>query len=428
MKKVLIAIVIACIWLLEAHGVSYWGWSIYNIPDIVSTSWQVLRTADMSINWYPSLSAYQSWSSTQAVQTTFWFRINTWTTFSGMLLDIRLCSVWLCEGWTNTYVSTRYYYNAWSQKFHLEFNDEINTSPERIITVIFDSDSLPICYWLSSDCIVIFVISYVTDITWTRINTVRYYNYNDISTNNFWYSEIIDSVIINPSLTSLVDGAWWLITNWAYPNWYANNSGWILSFLYWWPDYSAPTYYVEDSGIILDYLSWLTIPSNRPFTTTAPLYYGSSWSTISSSWTTVWSGIFDECWTFEIGCYLEAIWNQITWFFDSLFPEISFSGNFNSCWSGTSSSWTYMQKIANMIAIINPIPPEEWEIVCTPFGSWAVHYQSLMWTGNFFTHYAPTWLPSYLYWDGRIFYDQTILDVIVIFVCIVLIFYQRKND
>jgi hypothetical protein len=83
--------------------------------------------------------------------------------------------------------------------------------------------------------------------------------------------------------------------------------------------------------------------------------------------------------------------------------------------------------LGNAIAVINPFPPAEWTVICTLTGSGVIDYQMLMGSWTFFTHYAPSWLPDYLYGDGRIYW-QTFIDIILIFVCIVLIFYHRKND
>lgn len=87
---------------------------------------------------------------------------------------------------------------------------------------------------------------------------------------------------------------------------------------------------------------------------------------------------FVDCSSYlDVWCYISWFWDWITdkisSFFDWLFPTINFSGWTNTCYvewenewfTGTGYAIGYLQKVANIFALVIPLPPEEWEQICT---------------------------------------------------------------
>ena len=91
---------------------------------------------------------------------------------------------------------------------------------------------------------------------------------------------------------------------------------------------------------------------------------------------------YENCWSIltNLKCYLSWIANRMKdWLislkdiiFSYLLPDISFTWNSNDCLSGSTSgfSWSiakisYFQKVANLFVLVIPIPPIEWQMICT---------------------------------------------------------------
>lgn len=429
MKKFLIAFSIFVVWTLWVDAVSY-NWSAtFSLPTATTSTGEQVLFPQYTPAWgsFPYLSAYSSGSWLQTFQSTFGFQVNSSTNFSGEILDISYCGIgggWCGSGWNEFY--QRFYYNSWARTFYTNFDSDTTTGSQLSYAWEFDSTELPNCIWLSSDCLVVFVTDFKVSILWAYVDAIHmfYYYKPDYS---YTLVETLDDVLIDPSFTQMTNTSS-LINNLG-----TTSSGWLKAFNYYKPVSSA---YIKNMDMMPSYLAYytgmtLSTGSVYPFTYSLPKFLNSQGWTI---WQLPWASgsIFDECNSFlDVWCYIGAIWNAIESFItDNLFPDISFSGDFNSCGSWSKSSGTYMQKLWNLIAIINPIPPQNNTVVCTPFWSGAIKYQGLIWSWwlNFFSVYWWWLTPSYLNWTGMIYGWQSVIDLVIIFVCFVLIFYHRKND
>ena len=164
------------------------------------------------------------------------------------------------------------------------------------------------------------------------------------------------------------------------------------------------------------------------------------WVNFSSTWSTYeypptgtgsgsWSIWFDysSCWAISISCYFWVFTNGILGYIWSFFPDVSWNSAFNSCASWSIDKSSYLQKFANIIAIINPYPPAEGTIVCSIFWQYTIGYQRLIPEKNFFEIYIP-WVMPALENDWRIIFWQSIPDIIVILSFAILILNRKQND
>lgn len=180
----------------------------------------------------------------------------------------------------------------------------------------------------------------------------------------------------------------------------------------------------------LQYVWWNTLPMH--------FWYSIQDNTYSTWWTDEpWSqtDYFEDCGSFlDVWCYVSGFFDwivdKITGFFDYLFPDISFNWSFNSCWTFDDSEaiWLF-QRFANIIAFINPFPPEETIEICTIYWPKTISYQVFIPDNNFFKEWIPWVLPEMEDIDLRMIYGQTPIDLIVILWMLSVILYQRsKHD
>lgn len=139
------------------------------------------------------------------------------------------------------------------------------------------------------------------------------------------------------------------------------------------------------------------------------------------------TSFLDDVWCYVVGFY-DSIVAKISDWIKSLFPDVSFSGSFDSCGSGStiSSSGTFMQRLWNVIAIVNPIPPDDGDVICILWWSWQIDYHAFIPEENFFEHYIP-WVVPELERSTRIVWDQTIFDIMIIMVMTLIIFYKKHD-
>lgn len=154
-----------------------------------------------------------------------------------------------------------------------------------------------------------------------------------------------------------------------------------------------------------------------------------SWSYVEAWWFIPTNLSFDysSCWVIWFSCYFWVFTNGILSYLSSFFPNVSWNSAFNSCASWSTGESSYLQKFANIIAIINPYPPAEGTIVCSIFWQYTIWYQRLIPEKNFFEIYIPWVMPS-LENDGRIIFWQSIPDIIVILSFAILILNRKQND
>lgn len=151
----------------------------------------------------------------------------------------------------------------------------------------------------------------------------------------------------------------------------------------------------------------------------------------TDTWSTIWECDLKLDFVWFFGCTINWLYNSVVdwikWLFNYFLPDISFSGQFDSCGSFSSGSTVSIsQRFANIIAIINFIPPEDWTTICTIYWPQEIHYWALWPEENFFEKYIPWQVPQ-LEIDPHIAFGQTIVDIITIFAFILLIFYKRHD-
>lgn len=152
--------------------------------------------------------------------------------------------------------------------------------------------------------------------------------------------------------------------------------------------------------------------------------FGSGSNGGSSTWSiTDWW--YTDCeWFTDIMCYVRGTIDGIT---NALFPEITFNGSFQSCdYQVQWSTGSYMQRFANIIAVVNPIPPSSGSTICMLWNTWTVTYQRIIPDENFFEHYVPWALPEIENIETKI-YGQSIFDIVTIFALVILIFYHKNS-
>jgi len=427
MKKFLIItffIVTSFLCIKEVWAVSY-NWSAtHSIPTFQSSTWSQIYFDSTT----PFYSFWKNVSWAYDYQNTFYLRSSSWFIFSWTIVETVNCNS--CTVWKDMFTN-KISYNSTLKTLYLEWYSwnynwwawipaNISNKTLRSTLILNDLHLWKSCSWLSSDCLIYLLFNYHTDSNWTYVDKTTLYEYFSWST-NLWITTIYDNLNVNPFYTTAWNNDQISLTSiWTYT--------WMTSTFIFIP--------IASSFLSSDYLQyWIdwTDPINKFNTLKWPQFYWSSWSVITIwwwSWSTQWSwSIFDVCTSFlDVWCYVKTIWDYVI---SSIFPEVSFSWEFNSCASWSTNSWSFMQKLWNVFAIINPIPPSNWTIVCTPFWTWVIQYQKLTAWWNFFTVYASgAWLPSILYSDWKVIFWQTILDLILIFVIIVLIFYKvnHQND
>lgn len=223
---------------------------------------------------------------------------------------------------------------------------------------------------------------------------------------NAWDLEnLMPFITSSPNSSTFYFNTLW---NWSRQVWFGDMTSNIVDI------WSGSTLPLE--SILSDFYTW---DPNVDYTMTGSTGGGSTWS-----------GIFDDCSALQIGCYIEKSYYAIRDWIGGFFPDISFSWEFNACgsWSTISSTGSYLQKFANVIAIVNPFPPEEWTNLCLlVVWSWVLDYQRLIPEENFFAHYIPGEVPM-LEGDGRVVYWQTVVDIFVIIVFTMIIFYSKHHD
>jgi len=249
--------------------------------------------------------------------------------------------------------------------------------------------------------------------------------YNDTS-NSSWAIATIFSHVYEPA-----------ISMWTYVDRFASAGS-----ISWLASVRIFHYRPIDTSMLLDSV-WQNEKLNLLFSWTWESFYFSNW--FGATWVynpedpgppTPPTDYYADCeWFTDFWCYIAGFWNFILWtisdFLDFLFPDISFSGNFDSCGSFSGSWWTLPigQRFWNIIAIINPFPPDDLQNICTLYWEKEIVYQSAIPDTNIFEQYIPGVAPELESVDLRFAFWQTPIDLIIIFGCMMVIFYHRsKHD
>ncbi len=445
-KNKSIILKIAIIWVLiyslvsDANALTYNGGSTYELPNIIWTWWEIVLYEN-SINssffvqdsW---LAYYQNfWNSIQYAW--LWcFKYNSSTT------SWYLWSIWRTNYYTDIHWLELYLSGASnSMNFIVYIKDELNWNTLSTWAIyVAKLPKNPTSPGLLNEWVVCFSPRFLESDGKLHIqySDISYYNTSSgwyiYSRTHYWAWQWTVWLSLGTNTQQ------WVFTNSVYSKTWQTNA--TASYRVY-DKYERECYsysscqkpvpnsdiYIRDFQVstgYTEYVSWYTLP----------MWFNSTWSLTTfenNTWTSnTWSEYYANCtWFTDFWCYIEGFGNfiywSISWFFDIFLPDISFTWSFDSCWTYNSNTGSIMQKFANVIAIINPIPIEDWLSVCTIWWSKTIEYSSLVPEETFFEKYIPWQMPEleismYMYWE------QTLWDLITIFVFITLIFYDRKHD
>ena len=422
----------------QSFAITYGGWINFSLPDIVNTG--VTLASTNIISEYETKS--QVIDSANTVYSYLWC----------VELENGMSGVTLMTFRNYSQASSGWPYGVWA---------EVNLKIDQIVSWTNSGKSIIYMewYWLYSDddfsrVAIAYVPSIHNSYLWDTTKWLFCFNPVIFKRNWWWVFDINDWLYIqNISYTYY---SW---PTWRYWFWQIDFSSlhfwlWAQIFkrvaaessppywvnytrleMYWNTSLNTKIWYQYDPLIstvsIFDFLSTLTWSN---IDQTIPQFLSmvsATWSSFNDWWgtgTTRDRFDYSECWVIEIWCYFDVFTNVIGVYLDSFFPDISWTWNFDSCASWSTDSGSTLQKFANVIAIINPYPPEEWTSICSIFGDYTIWYQRLFPEHNFFEVYAP-WVFPALEIDWRVFGGQSLPDIIVIIAMSILILHPRnKND
>lgn len=238
------------------------------------------------------------------------------------------------------------------------------------------------------------------------------------------------------------DEQYWLHMStvaWISPQYFGSWRIWF-NLGYYWFDWSNPYYSVKDTSdqrywLVSNYLGWFNTP-NQWVEESLVSYYGiTKFNDLTSGswWTGTTVDYYADCTNIvtDIWCYVKGSYNAIVWFFRSFVPSIAWSGSMEWCvGSGVVTQSGILAPLSDLISLLNPFPPPEWTIVCTLLWPSTIRYHVLVPEHNFWEVYWGNQVPEQLKTNMFVWFDQTILDVLIIFVFTVLTFtsLHKKND
>ena len=420
----------------QIFAITYGGWSTFSLPDIVNTWSTTLASTTFSTIYS---TKWEIVETTNALNAFLWC-VEIENSMSGVtLMTFRNYSQAL-SGWpfgiwaevnlkidkvtTGTYSWTSIIYMEW---FGLYSPDDVSFVPITRIPSIQNTYLGDISKWLFCFSPTIYLRNegsiysdglYIKDVK---------YSYYSWPTGKFWHWEISYSSLHGWDWLQIFDR----ITATASPPYW---SSYTRLELFGNSSYNTKIWYEANFSItydnIYDFLKNLTWSS---LDETIPQFLSmvsSTWSTFDFSewWWTAWDTFdYSSCWVIEIWCYWDVFTNALGAYIDLFHPDISWNWNFDSCASWSTDSGSTLQKFANVIAIINPYPPEEWTSICSIFGDYTIWYQRLFPENNFFEVYAP-WVFPALEIDWRVFGGQSLPDIIVIIAMSILILHPRNKN
>lgn len=434
-----IVVILACIaatnGIGKAFAISYdWNASFTAFPSIYLNSWTEIPPYNGGFHTWPF---YYSWSDTLFIaKSNLVVRLSyTWMTSSWYLWTIWQ---WPCDGYNNGWWTSLYFEYPDKIWVYIDRCDVWNTAPTRVYTwwlftlrTPFDSSWLnPLEYVITFTV----VTNWGTDIPWVSdwvyVKSYIWTAYNNFEGKQVW--AVYDFTDLNSwmwlkitwdlcSFCTYVPKVYRELYNNSYISYAPANTDfswqlWVLEFLHWLPPWENITYWLYD-------------------------FLWSSWTSISLTWTDIWTWEIDfykDCTSFlDIWCYVVWTVNKFAYWIWSLFIDLSFQGATDTCFSWSTSSWTYMQKLANLIAVVNPIPPWSWSVICTMFvwtdlwkmesvwWTWQVIYHRYIPEENIFAMAVP-WLVPILEQSTIVFAWQTIIDIMIIVMLVAAIIYQKK--
>lgn len=227
------------------------------------------------------------------------------------------------------------------------------------------------------------------------------------------------------------------------PTWHVNT--YSLSFSQWLESY----WFDSAIEVMKEVITWSWTDNNLLTPTSyydyfwAIWYYSWSWGT----WSTT-TDYFADCTSFlDVGCYVAWAYNGIvdkaatfrdsvfSWLLGLLDPfrvNISWNQPLDTCgvgigtWS-TSGSWVgVIQRMTNVLHVLNPMAPSEWSSICTLWWPWTVQYAMLIPEENFWKKYLHWQIDPRLESTGEIAEGINFIDLITIIAFAYYIFHGSQ--
>lgn len=378
----------------------------------------------------PVISDFSYTSITRILSYNFWFAVkHPYYSFSGNILNLQLSGGWPCNPfvqWCSQNVATVsvsrqplafqtgwVYHDQYRIKLYdgsVTYGSDGNAFDTLVFDdVLFDVPSNETCPGMSIDCVMIFLPAItmrnttIVGGTWIAYIDIIYYNTTDNKAQSFrrWFWNLSDNWLERDWKESFTA---WLIkqnvrddygqrissnvkTLWAGSSFSQAGGSWVVSAFNYRPVVAPAT----DDWFFREFLMGT---GNTTFDMTLAdwfnidgIYVDSS-TPISSGWNTG-SGYYQNC-GLNVGCYIKDSWNWIAESFNSLKTKfwsffdfsIVLQGGTNNCFSSgsTAYSWSvtsisYFQKVANLFSLVIPIPPAEWQPICTLDGLKTMQYR-----------------------------------------------------
>lgn len=457
MKKIILFLVIL-FWIYQnVDAITYGGWNSFYLPnmnfDISGSSYFITPKTSVDYNeaWIRDTNA-----NTKRIEMMSCFRY--WTNSTNWYIGIAWNDV---VSWNNNWVTyTLEVTDSWVALFdiirnptvaHPYFRDSFVQTANNLLAYI-----PPIPDWLNDDALVFCLrptFEYETLSSW-----YTYYLWTAVYM--YWFSGSTSSATFVPrnlrirSVNNFLE-YWrfniyqqpWQQQFWDYTASSVRNNYWKY-YVVWTPSVNNnPTTanplrafaYEQDFMWMTEYNFVTTLPEffNSSSTGTYTPYDPWTWTW----WTWTWEEVdyFVDCSSFlDVWCYVKWVYDSFYDKIQSLFPNINFAGSWSACpieeWMQTpiwySGSNTYIQAIADLMAIIAPIPPPEFTEVC------------LLWWGDVWdditamrTPYGATngIAPIKYEWFWKTEHhvnwtSMNIFDVLILFLCGMIIYFTIKKS
>lgn len=388
-------IIILAFWVWKTWALSYDWSSTFSIPQMYDNSGNILlqyKTTDRAGQYEPDW-IYSTWAY-DFFGVTACSKIDN-STSSGTLF---FQGKWQNIGsWPNEYLhGMEYEYSTWS------------TWDRNIYLTVWGAWTIKNNSWSWRDLVASWSWSmtsswlapndfvFCSQPFFTRYGPWIYMTYYTL----YWYSDSTGKFykqLTDYSDTGATNGELITTTNWDTPYFWIYWNKWPVNwstsiwdsnaeFFTWWYTGSAPWWKPNTPNYMVDFLANIWYSSDYiSYENSLPWWFwittwGTSWvSDIPVTGTgTTWTDYFADCGSFlDVGCYIQGFWNSIMatisdWF-ASLFPEVTWSWWYNTCFntwststgSNLTGSWiSYIQKLANFGMVIIPISPPDWTEYC----------------------------------------------------------------
>lgn len=384
----------------EVHAISYNGSPTYQIPDIGywSNVYYTYGSPTGSIQAFYSVDVDTNVKMYQHLAA---FKIPGWKSFSGEVVSFKYQQ---STSDTNAALAIFMQTGATVDTFWYKLLEQDTTL--LLTGTIMEVPHNNTCPWLSGDCVYFVIPVFIAKNTTIGGGLYIpqfefYYFYDSLRTtiNNrvkFNYLTYSNADPFTNFLTFFgynINESWRLLnyrnkvpTN-AAIQFSAAFSALAPTYQYW--TWNRTTASLTNDVIIRDFLQWHTWGTqltaywptwiNSSYWYSGSVFIGtiteSGWTTWSSTWTWFTTGWYDGCSGFDLWCWLSSTFSGIFSFF---VPDTSINWDWETyaCNQYTSltgsvvlaSTWTtslwFLQRFANIISAVKPIPPLQWASVC----------------------------------------------------------------